>query len=453
MTRRVDMRALDGFRQSLILGTHRAASGPPSSLVELLPPGLEPEGQLLGALALLGQHDRLTRRFSVVQVPPERRLEADAIVPDAVRPSVRHLLATAEAVVPTLEQLAKVGLRLHPFDIAGLAGHVEAHAALLHPADREALRLKVDDASPEEDWRVLGPKAMGRHFAQWRRTDPAAAREALAPVFAELEANARREAIATFVYELSEADRSFLEAVASDRSKTVRQHVEGMLGTFSGTEVHQKRLLRLAEDLTVSKRKLRGLSIGIARGLDAARVVEASRGLRLGDLLTVLQIDRAAFVKSRPHIAAPLEAVFLEAAMRDNDGEVVEGLAREASVDWARFLTAASPSLSRAALVDHLPRLPVRTAASKRTAVDDLVVELGDRLGRPWPAAIARALLQGIGGAHLIFPMTVVLPYEVLSQWVGRLPQEHPVRGDPWLAFLEHLSSVPNEAPEAPGAQ
>ena len=452
MSGRLDPKMLDDFRKSLILGTHRASgAAPPAALSELLPAGLEPEQQLLGALALLGQHARLTRSFPVAPLPPARALNGEAMVPEAARSAVRHLLGTPEAIRPTLERLAQSALRLHPFDLAELAKHLEPHAAQLHPSDRQALQLEATEAS--EDWRILGPKVMARHFVQWRQADPTSARNALEPVFGELEATARREVIAAFAHGLSEADRPFLEAIASDRSKTVRDHVESMLGTFSGTVAHDKRLQQLAEDLTVAKRTLRGLSIGVARGIQTDVVVERARGLRLADLLSLLQIDRKTLLKPRPHITAQLEVVFLEGAMRDDDAEAVKILARDASVDWGRFAEAASPGLSRATLAEHLPALPVRTTASQRIPMSTVVESLTERLGRPWPAPVATALLRGLNRDRLVFPMTMVLPHKVLADWIGRLPEGHLSRHDPWLAFLDCLAGDSKPAPKSPGDQ
>lgn len=435
----------EDFVRSLILGTHRKAPILPETVRRVLPEGVDEAAALLGALAVASQRARFARSPRVVPKPPPRVIVADELVPDGARAAIRALLsgrgeeARAEAVRATLSFLRKAGKRLHPFDLSRVESAARAHPDLLDPADRQALGL--GGPTRPEDWTSLSPRGLRLFFADLRRHEPARARALLEPEFGSLKASLRKEIIQTFERNLSEDDRSLLESLTRDRSRSVQAEVEALLGRLPGTEAHARRLESLAEDLTLTKSVLRSASIGVARGVQTATVVDRARGLSLTDLLSTLGLARADFIKSRAKIAAPLLPAFLEGAMRDDDAEAVEVLLRGGRVDWHAFLLAADSSLPLETLARHLPVVPVMDDLRHVWTLVDLV---SDRFGSPLPESVAQALIRALGPARLTGPVLPLLPADVLMTLADTLPPDHPLHEEPWLVLARLVPLPPS---------
>lgn len=437
---------VEAFRQSLLLGTERQPAPLPEAARRLIPDGTPGEKALLGTLALVAQYDRLTRTFPVVPLPPPRDVTGDDLVPEAARPTVRAALLTSAQGSPlvraTLAHLKAAGKRLHPFDLPALERAARAHPELLHEADRRALRLAPTNKPPSDPF-DLGPKDLVAYFQDLRRTAPGEARARLEPAFATLKAPVRAQLVRVLARHLSEADRSFLESLETDKSRTVRQEVETLLSTLPSTAAHSRRLERLGEDLILQPGRIVRKEVSFARGVKPAEVTARAFGLGLLDLLGVLGLDRAAFLRSPPILPGPLEAVFLVGAMRDDDREAIDRIVGLTSVDWLEVLEAKGPALSPDPLVRHLPRARILSRTDRLPALAGALLE---RFGAPLPEALARPLAKAAGAPQIAGPLAVLMPEEVLLEVGASLPPDHPFHRDPWF---ELIRQVPRPNPSA----
>ena len=259
----LDAASVEALTRSVMLGVSRQAVSVQTAFGGLIEPG-DPKAALK-ALALLGQHIRF-RRFAnaaPTSVEPLFRDER-AIVPEAARPLLLSLLSgktrdLTDTVPPTgavplaiADTMERRRLRLHPFDLPRLDNFVKAHADQLGASavawtQRHATTTTPDTYSfvetiDETNWTQGRPAQRAAFIRGLRATDAARARTLVEGVFGSEQASIRLVLVKTLAENLSQADRPFLEGLATDRAPTVREAAEGLLARLPGSQQAAKRL-------------------------------------------------------------------------------------------------------------------------------------------------------------------------------------------------------------------
>ncbi len=426
---------IEAFRSSLMLGTARR---PPAIPPEFAALAGTVDRLLLGSIALAAQHGRLSRTGPVVPLPAAAEQRADAFVPAAARNAVQELLRSSEpaTVRATLLYLRRKKRRLHPFDLALVGPAAGKHPRLLDPADRDALGI----AEPEADLTLLPPKRVEAALLEERRRDPDGARVRLEAAFKQLNPTARAGAILALAERLGPGDRSFLEDAAKDRSKTVRAEAEALLGRFSGTEANRARVARLAEDCELKRSPIFGLQVRIEKG---APSVAAAAGLPLGDLLEAVGLDRDRYLAAAPALPAPLDAVFMAAAIRADDDQLVRALVKNDPVDWFCVLESDN-TLDPAHLERHLPAIPV---ARQKQRIAPLIGLLEARFEGLWPEDVGEAFAAVVGPNQLPGRAVQLLGERAIERLIPSLPPGHPLLEDPWVVLVLALLAADRSLP------
>jgi hypothetical protein len=324
--------------------------------------------------------------------------------------------AIARAV---LRAIRHSGLRLHPFDYSRLENFIAQFAGELGPEERQWLKAvrpnriqpgsTYDDEPVSEETLAQAGKAQKLAFLKdLRRNDPAKARSLIEQLLPAETANVRTELVGLIGINLDDADKTFLESLATDKAQSVRERAAMLLARLPGTSAYRKKLDQLKDRIEAKKAGLlRRRTMFSLRStpkpnaaFDPLHTMNENRelfeGVKVGDIAAVLNVDLDELIVGSAE-SADLGHLLLRCAL-------LEG--REAE------LNAFSPSFTGDVshqtvflLADLLPRLlgdgrktlldlafsPVTWSLLPSTSV---FVQLYAALGEPLPHEIATALMQ-----------------------------------------------------------
>lgn len=406
------MKGWDGLVSSALLGTERRPTH-----FEELPAAIQErvgDGGLLDAAALATLYRRAGRK-------PLSDVEPLPTVPGEDRPlprpvAIRRLAAmlggfqttalgewlrAADArgwgvppeYLPALADHARNRAEYRPLVIAA-AGRRAHWLADLNP-DWRFLHAAVADSNNPELWTHGDPLQRRSWLRDLRRTDPAAALEALQEVWPTESAATRTDFLALLTEGLSAADEEFLEGALDDRSREVRRVAAGLLTRLPGSRLSHRMTERLHAHLLVSQGVL---TVDLPRQLNAPMerdgvISEATEGIgkranwfRQIVAATPLSAMDAAWLQLPVEGCAPevLQAGLTEATIR------------EASADWARELLRTNANTGTRSPAELLKLLPpdewAQAVDTLRKTVD--ITELVGGLPVPWPASLATMLLD-----------------------------------------------------------
>ncbi|TVT16595.1 hypothetical protein FNH05_36640, partial [Amycolatopsis rhizosphaerae] len=377
------MTGWEGLVSAALLGTQRrpAELGALPAAVGKLARGEDPARELLSAAAALTVY----RRAGAVPLPavappaPAPADERPLAGPAAVRRLDRLLAGEQGEVLPEwLRAVAARGLRVPPERLPALAGLARSRPSLrdavaaaagprgpwLAALVPEWAFLAGADTGPDV-WRLGAPVARRTWLAQRRREDPAAAREALARVWAAEPAARRAEFLAVLVDGLSAADEDFLESALDDRSADVRRLAADLLARLPGSRLAARMAERAAALVTVEGDALRLSLPGECDGPMLRDGVRAEPPLATGrrawwfrQIVAATPLSLWSAFASGPRellrrslargaaVAEPFRVGLAEAAGRQRDRE------------WARALLAVKPPVPAKAVPELIAVLP-----------------------------------------------------------------------------------------------
>ncbi len=386
-----------GLKQALVTGSARSDAG-------------RADGALLAKLALAAQRSRLVRRQPPALADGERLFPADArpVLGDAARALAIQLFAGPNSRVDdalaleTARALKRSGLRLHPFDLSRLeayvARHVDALGAferawlrLVRPAKDKAPYLDAPTAVNEDTFADASPAAKLAFLKQCRADDPARARRIIEVAAPNEPAQARAEMVALLATGLTSDDQPFLESLAGDRARTVKEVAESLLSRLPGHPAYAKRLGEAIAILEVKAsgllRRKQTIALKLGRELKPEQIEQfvaaALDGLRLGDLAAGLGMPIERFVEAA-FDNATLARQLLAAAMEQH------------RLDLARQLSDALDEADDLTLFFTLARvLPTMASGDRAAAVRSLV---RPQRWKTFPAAPWQHLHAGLEG-------------------------------------------------------
>jgi hypothetical protein len=238
---------LDAMGETLARWTMGSPAAPAASIWQTELAGNADEAELR-LLALSGQYLAVSvsaRPPSGLRILPDIPPLALPSVPEALRPSVRRVLAAIKETRGRAEFLAFLagrGWTAHPADWMPRTGTEEAPDVYVPWLDWAEIAASADGASRRpsegpiaaETWHDYRPAARQLALAELRRRDPAAARLVLEARLVHENADARLRLLQLLPTGLSEADVPFLEGiVAADRAPKVKAFASALLARLS----------------------------------------------------------------------------------------------------------------------------------------------------------------------------------------------------------------------------
>lgn len=348
--------------QSLLLGQKRRPLSLPPAIAARLSANSNSPYPTIVALVLAGQYRRFQRPTTSV---PDNSKESDQPLHDDLRPmlsedsrrALKHLLSMVkELSVPdfanaALDEIDRHGLRLHPFDLPGLAPHLRSPEARRHAAVLPYLaRVETANCILIEELEHMTPDMRGVQLQQLRKITPSAARDRVETLFASEGAEQRALLLEILIAELGPEDREFLEKAAKDRAGAVKDMAKLLLGRIPGAPEYDKRLSEAAAVLSVKtegklrrKRKLvfKVKDAGRARRHKAEVIVPALFGLLLGDLARQLDFTEDDFLALMTETELSIIVAFALTAADHGDCQQLKAL---------------TPLLSDSAAIDLMAR-------------------------------------------------------------------------------------------------
>ncbi|MET7282256.1 DUF5691 domain-containing protein [Kribbella sp. NPDC005582] len=455
------MKGWDGLVSSALLGTERRPAH-----FEELPEAIQErlgDGGLLDAAALATLYRRAGRKplRAVVGPTPEEKASRSSVqllpsAPGDDRPlprpvAIRRLAAMLGGFQTTalgewLRAADERGWGVPPEYLPALADHARNRAEyrplVIAAAGRRAhwladlnpdwryLHAAVADSNDPELWTHGDPLQRRSWLRDFRRTDPAAALEALREVWPTESATTRADFLGLLADGLSMADEEFLETALDDRSREVRRVAAGLLTRLPGSRLSERMTERLHAHLLVSQGVL---TVDLPRQLNASMERDG-----LDSQLTEGIGKRANWFRQIV-AATPLSAMDLAWLRLPVEGcatEVLqsgwtEAAIREASAEWARELLKANASTGTRSPAELLKLLPpdewAPAVEALRKTVD--ITELVGGLPVPWPASLATMLLDQLAKvgtardwARLASVTARAAPPDVLDHPITREP-------------------------------
>ena len=327
---------------ALMLGTRKRPVTLPPSAAALLPAGSSLPPAML-ALILTGQHSRFMRPSAPTltpATPADLAVHADArpMLSEVSRRLLKQLLVLAKGDAPEAvltacrDRLAAHGLRLHPFDLPGLA-------PLMRNSDAHGPAAADGDAALDaETWKAM---PAGQRAAALRRlwhAEPDAARALLEATFRSETAADRALFLGIMAARLAPADLPLLEAAAKDRAEAVRTTALRLAGSIPGTDAYRERLDRAAalfitrgpKSQPQRKLALPG-ALASSKGRPHHDVFPALEGLRLADLAGRMGFAADEFADALPPEEDILFLALLTTAAAEGDGALAATLIRRLS--------------------------------------------------------------------------------------------------------------------------
>jgi hypothetical protein len=342
MTQPLSAQDLAQLGHALMLGTRKRPVTLPLSAAALLPASSSLEPAML-ALVLTGQHARFVRPSAPTLTPAT---QADLAVHADVRPMLsdvsrrllKQLLVLAKGDAPEAfltacrDRAAAHGLRLHPFDLPGLAPSMrnsDSHA----PASADQ-----DVALDAETWKAMPARQRAAALRRLRHAAPDAARALLEATFRSETAADRALFIGIMAARLLPADLPFLEAAAKDRTEAVRTTALRLAGSIPGTDAYRGRLDRAAS-LFVTRgpksqpKRMLALpgALASSKGRPHHDVFPSLEGLRLADLAERMGFAADEFADALPPEEDILFLALLTTAAAEGDGALAASLIRRLS--------------------------------------------------------------------------------------------------------------------------
>jgi Family of unknown function (DUF5691) len=259
---------LGRLKQAMLLGLARQPLDVPDPLKPLVERAMPERDAALTVLALAGQQQRFARTtLDRVEALPEaaRRLHEDPrnILPEPARRALRRLANGvdkdfADAVLSAaVRRVARAGLRVHPFDLPRLIGHIKGDARCLGLAERAYLALadhsdsanaphRLDATITRDNWTGFQKVHRIAFLRGERRKNAGAARALLEAVFKSEPAPMRGDLVAALDVGLGVDDLPFLESVAADRAESVRSVAAALIAGVPGTPAYAARLAEAA---------------------------------------------------------------------------------------------------------------------------------------------------------------------------------------------------------------
>ncbi|MFI5713062.1 DUF5691 domain-containing protein [Kribbella sp. NPDC051620] len=442
------MRGWDGLVSSALLGTDRR---PPH--FEELPPKIQEElgeGGLLDAAALATLYKRAGRTPLEGLQPLPAAPGEDSPLP---RPAaIRRLAAMLSGFQTTalgewLRTADAKGWGVPPEYLPALADHARGRAEYRPLVVKAAGRRASWLADLNPDWRFLH-EAVVEGNDQWthgnptqrrswlralRKSDPAAALEALEEVWPAEPAAVRLDFLSLLGANLSgtnaAADEAFLERALDDRSKEVRRAAAGLLQRIPGSQYGERMAQRVWSHLTVSQGVLAvDLPTRLTKAMERDGVEPEPQEGFGKRAWWFLQIVAAAPLKT-------YELDYLKLPVEGCSPEVLQvawaqAAVREGNADWARALLRAN-TRTGGRVAELLKILPpeewVPAIESLRARVD--IADLVGGLPVPWPAQLGNAVLDQLAKvgsdrrhARLASIAARAVPAEVLDHLITREP-------------------------------
>ncbi|MDL4819504.1 DUF5691 domain-containing protein [Actinomadura opuntiae] len=242
-------------------------------------PGGDKAGRLLDQAALLAvarRAGRVPRHGAPEVIAPAPAEDAPAVPPAAAARLGRILRGEHIQVLPEwLDAAAERGLRvparLLPELLERGRGDRMLRPSIIRAAGRRGVWLALrntdwaylvgaggDPGGGAEVWETGTRNQRAAYLTGLRRTDPAAAREALRETWAKEPAPDRAAFLATFRDGLSPGDEEFLEAALEDRGKDVRQLAADLLARLPGSAYGRRMAARARACLAPRVRTVRG---------------------------------------------------------------------------------------------------------------------------------------------------------------------------------------------------
>jgi hypothetical protein len=267
----LDATSTEALMRSFMLGTGRQPAPIAKALGVVVDASAEKAS--LQALALLGQHQRFTRRWSL-QVEPAKPAFEDsrALPPPAARPIMNSLLsgkngsADDSLAYAVADALDRRRMKIHPFDLPRLEAFARVHAdnlgaSALAWANRNASPEGGEESNPylfvekvdASNWQQAWPSQKASFIREQRRIDAAKARELVSAALAAELAPVRVGLIKALGIGLSAADAPFLESLSKDRAPSVREAAEVLLARLPGSEPSGRKLKECISRIKVAK--------------------------------------------------------------------------------------------------------------------------------------------------------------------------------------------------------
>jgi hypothetical protein len=253
----------------------------------------------------------------------------------------------------------RLRLRPHPFDLPRLSAFVRTHGESLgayaaawaernEDSEERAGDYFDADAIDSHNWTSARPAVRAEFIAAMRSREPDRARELVEASFATDAAPVRARLLDALARGLSQADAPFLESLARDRARSVRERAERLLKNIPGTTSAEGRLRDLVARTKASAagllRRRTKLSLERPANLQiaptAASAAEIGRRWAVDEYAGVgLDAMAAAFELSIPNMIAAaaddaaLLALFARQASIERRFDVLAAIVREQAVD------------------------------------------------------------------------------------------------------------------------
>ncbi len=402
MSRALTAAELAALERAWLLGTSRGPAPVPSAL------SVEGDDAGLVSLAFRAQQRQLTARPPYAREAPtpiELPDDPRPTFPDALRPALRRLFVAARArkqldvMRPVAWWMRDAGVRLHPFDTFAMgepsfracAGETEAWFD--EQIGRQATESEWLPEATDETWDRYGPATRQRWLEARRREDPDAARALLEACFSRERAEVRVRLLQALATAPVPEDRPFLEGLAKDRSKRVRELAAELLARVPGTSAHEGALGALRELLRVRRRR-GDLTLQVAPGADVNLVLAMVSGFHPDTVASALGIDDETMYGAGD--APTLAPAFAIGALRHDDPA--------ASRRFLAYLVGQpQPTRTWLGLLEGLPPRQVRTfaqhllvdrAAAALLEAPDEAADWAEVMEGPLSEQGARALLE-----------------------------------------------------------
>lgn len=375
------------LRQAFLLGTNRQPLPSPPGFSAALAPGCDPA---LVLAALAGQRLRFAGATGLVADPlPEaaQHLHTDPrpLLPAAARTPLLHLAehAAPELVALAIRRIAGKGMKLHPFDLPVLKRHLKTNIDDLGMTERAYLSLSSPSSGEGGDaghffdritldnWTTF-PRARRRDFvAEIRREDAAAGRALVESVWTSEPAPVRVMLLAALGVGLGPDDKQFLDGLAVDRAKSVKDLAASLMARMPQSEGFAERVAEAAEcfsrtsstlgralaALGGTRRETLRFSIGAGAGKSPSdwQELQARRerlfsGMPLGAIAAQVGATAEEIVAALPDEEMQIALSFIETALGEGDKDLAQMIVR------SRLLSASTLSAHMlAALAQQAP--------------------------------------------------------------------------------------------------
>lgn len=381
---------------------------------------------------------------------PAKRLDPTSIVPEASRAMILRLVTGKSspsddvAAAALAQTIGRLGLKLHPFDLAKLSTFASKNA--------EALGIEIGAGEADywtsaqvldaTNWAHATTAMKAQFIAELRAEDAGAARELVEAQLPLEKAPVRVRLIDALATGLSSDDLPLLEALANDRAPTVKQAVTRLLARLPGTGAAAAQVEELAS-------RIERRTAGLLRKR-AVLDLQLPANLRSETAIFEWLANNFSAVSNRALAAAfGMEPAEMPDAARD-DGRLLTGIAYSACAarDWALLAEIAQrhrQTVWKDFLGVGLAAFGITSQAEKREWITAAMPRMLDHnsvaahelqllhsaLGGPLPLAHARGVHKI---AHRIMPespeaMTAAValtPREGLAEYASALEQRSP---------------------------